>query len=146
MPRRPASMRHMIRPVPCQSPRDQDAVDDDLGIIERIEGEGLEARAADDVLDPKSGFRIPLPDQTGDDEGQRERVEEDGPEGILEPDLLVEHGGQQEADHQAEDEREHPVDEEVLDGDQPAVRRPQSLVLVQPTNCRRGSSLEFVNE
>ena len=42
------------------------------------------------MLDAEIGVEDPLPDQAGDDEGQRERIEEDGAERVLEADLLVE--------------------------------------------------------
>ena len=49
---------------------------------------------------PNSGLRIHCQTRPGDDEGEREGIEEDGAERVLEADLLVEQRRQQEADHQ----------------------------------------------
>ena len=40
----------------------------------------------------------PLPDEAGDDEGQREGIEQDRAEGALEADLLVHQHGEEEAE------------------------------------------------
>jgi hypothetical protein len=78
-------------------------------------------------------FRVedPLPDKTGDDEGQGEGVEDDGAEGVLEPDLLVEQGGQNEADDEARRSARDAVDDQILDRDHPAARRPEAFILVK---------------
>ncbi len=101
-------------------------------VVERVEGEALPAEAAHDMLHAKIGIEEPLPDEAGDDEGEREGIEEDGAEGVLEADLLVEQRGQHEADQQREHQRQAAVDQQVLDRRQPARRRPQPLVLVEP--------------
>ncbi len=50
---------------------------------------------------------------------------------ILEPDLLVQQHGKQEADDEAEDQRQRAVDGKVADRDEPAVGAPQAFVLVE---------------
>jgi hypothetical protein len=85
--------------------RDQDSIDHDVRVVEWIEGEARPAKAAHHALDAESRVQDPLPGKSGDDEGQREWIEEDGAEGVLEPDLLVQKGRQQKADDQREGER-----------------------------------------
>ena len=53
----------MMRPVPLPEPGDQDAVDHDVGVVERVEGEARPAEALDDMLDAQVGIEDPLPDQ-----------------------------------------------------------------------------------
>ncbi len=112
-------------------PGDQDAVDHDVGVVERVEGEALEAEAAHDVLNAELRVEDPLPNESGDDEAEREWIQEDGAEGVLEADLLIEQRREHEADHQAEDQRQDAVDRQVLDRNQPARGRPQPLVLIE---------------
>jgi hypothetical protein len=84
---------------------------------------------ADHALDAEFGVQEPLPDEARDDEAEREGIEDDGAERVLEPDLLVHQGGEQEADDEAQDERAGPVDHQVLDRDDPAVRAPEPFIL-----------------
>src|SRR5690606_16783648 len=111
-------------PQPCE----EYAVDDKFLVVERIEDEGLPAEAAHHVLHAEIRIEDPLPDQPGDDEGQREGIEEDGAERILEAYLQVEQGGEHETDREREDQRQNAIDRHILDQDEPALRRLQPLI------------------
>ena len=92
-------------------------------------------------LDAELGIENPLPDQSGDDEGESEGVEQDRSERILETDLLVEQRSQDKSDDQRKHEGADAVDQEVLDRDQPTVGRPQSFILVETDEPGTGQEL-----
>ena len=89
MPRRPASIRHMTSPVPCHSAAMTMRIDDDIGIVERVKSKFVQAQVCEPPCTPKAGLRIHCQTKAGDDEGQRERVEEDRAERVLEADFLI---------------------------------------------------------
>ncbi|MNT56502.1 hypothetical protein D3C72_1938050 [compost metagenome] len=72
-----------------------------------------------------------MPDEAGNDEGQGEGIKKYRAEGVFKPDFLVHQRRQHEADDEAEDQRQHAVYREILDGHDPARRGPQPLILVK---------------
>jgi hypothetical protein len=130
----------MTKPGSLPERRDQDAVDDDLLVVERVEGEACPAKRAHNGLHAEIRVEQPLPDQPGHDEGQREGIEEDRAEGIFEADLLVHQRCQHEADDEREDQHEDAVDSEVLDRDIPARRGPQSVILLEADETSGGAA------
>ena len=98
-------------------------------------------------LHAEIGVEQPLPDEAGDDERQREGIEEDGAEGVLEADVLIEKTASRKPMTRVKIDRQHAEDPEVLDGDQPARRRPQTFDTGRGRrSVRRGRSFELVKD
>lgn len=90
------------------------------------EREGLEAPAANRMLDSQPWIEDPLPGCARDDEGKRHGIKVDRPDGAFDADALVEQNGKHNADRRAAE------DEEILERHVLERRCPEPLILGQP--------------
>src|SRR5690606_22364357 len=99
---------------------EDDAVHGGVGSREPVEIDPGEANRMQRRLQAETRVEHPAPGDAGDDQGYRERVEEDGPKEALAALFAVDHGRKDEAEDDGE-EAADAEDQHVLQRNEPAL-------------------------